>query len=172
MWRNPYGNGDTVRDHCRRAIMEPEETVIVRVDSTKGLHYWFTDRRLVSQHEGGVHELLRYQSVSKAHWMLKDLRVKWPQSKEAGIQFKRDHFDRLEIESHGRLIVLDGLDQAYHPVLHFFWWMLGRPTLRLGRRSIADWRVHEMPYVLHKIVVISVLRAGAALRLAATHSTV
>lgn len=31
------------------AMTEPEETIIVRVDSTKGQHYWFTDRRLLCQ---------------------------------------------------------------------------------------------------------------------------
>lgn len=54
------------------AMTEPEETIIVRVDSTKGQHYWFTDRRLLCQHADGIHEMLRYQSVMKAHWMFKD----------------------------------------------------------------------------------------------------
>ena len=46
--------------------MEPAETAIVRVYSTKGQHYWFTDRRLLSEHEDGIRELVRYQSVIKA----------------------------------------------------------------------------------------------------------
>ena len=54
------------------AIMKPEETAIVRVDSTKGQHYWFTDRRLLSEHDDDIRELVRYQSVIKAHWMFKD----------------------------------------------------------------------------------------------------
>src|SRR5437879_6080636 len=71
------------------AIMEPEETAIVRVDSTKGQHYWFTDRRLLSEHYG-ICELVRYQSVIKAHWMFKDFwteRAKSLQSLEAAAQF-------------------------------------------------------------------------------------
>jgi hypothetical protein len=44
------------------AVMEPEETAIVRVASTKGQHYWFTDRRLLSEHDGSICELVRYQS--------------------------------------------------------------------------------------------------------------
>ena len=53
---------------------EPEETCIVRVDSTKeGKHYWFTDRRVLCQHDDSISELLRYQSVTEAHWMFKDL---------------------------------------------------------------------------------------------------
>jgi hypothetical protein len=109
--------------------MEPEETAIVRVDSTKGQHYWFTDRRLLSEHDEGIHELVRYQSVIKAHWMFKDWnkRAKSLQSLEAGAQFKRDHFDRLEIESHDRVVVLEGLDQAYIPVLHFLRWITRTP---------------------------------------------
>src|SRR5262249_49269985 len=98
---------------------------IVRVDSTKGQHYWFTDRRLLSEHDGGICELVRYQSVIKAHWMFKDWnkRAMSLQSLEAGVQFKRDHFDRLEIESHDRVVVLEGLDQAYFPILHFLRWI-------------------------------------------------
>jgi hypothetical protein len=111
------------------AIMEPEETAIVRVDSTKGQHYWFTDRRLLSEHDEGIHELVRYQSEIKAHWMFKDWnkRPKSLQSLEAGAQFKRDHFDRLAIESHDRVVVLEGLDQAYIPVLHFLRWITRTP---------------------------------------------
>jgi hypothetical protein len=107
------------------AIMEPGETAIVRVDSTKGQHYWFTDRRSLSEHDEGICELVRYQSVIKAHWMFKDWkeRAKSLRSLEAGAQFKFDHFDRLEIESHDRVVVLEGLDQAYFPVLHFLRWI-------------------------------------------------
>jgi len=111
------------------AIMEPQETAVVRVDSTEGQHYWFTDRRLLSEHDV-VCELVRYRSVINAHWMYKDFwteRVRSLQSEEAAAQFKFDHFDRLEIESHERLVVLEGLDQAYWPVLHFFWWIARIP---------------------------------------------
>jgi hypothetical protein len=112
------------------AIMEPEETAVVRVDSTKGQYYWFTDRRLLSELDDGICELVRYQSVIKAHWMFKDFltdRAKSLQSLEAAVQFKFDHFDRLEIESHDRLVILEGLDQAYWPVLRFLWWITRSP---------------------------------------------
>ena len=62
--------------------------------------------------------------------MFKDFwteRAKSLQSLEAAAQFKFDHFDRLEIESCDRLIVLEGLDQAYSPILHFFWWIARTP---------------------------------------------
>jgi hypothetical protein len=122
------------------AIMEPEETAIVRVDSTKGQHYWFTDRRLLSEHDDGTCELVHYQSVIEAHWMFKDFwtkRVKSLQSLEAAAQFKFDHFDRLEIESYDRVVVLEGLDQAYFPILHFFWWITRAPHDR-GFRGGRD----------------------------------
>jgi hypothetical protein len=104
------------------ALMEPEETMIVRVVSTKGQRYWFSDRRLLCEYDGGIRELLRYESVIKAHWMFKDrsTRMKPPVSKEGISQFKANNFDRLEIELQDRLVVLEGLDQAYSPVLHFF----------------------------------------------------
>ena len=120
---------DPVNSERVAAIMEPEETAIVRVDSTKGQHYWFTDRRLLSENDEGILELVRYQSVIKAHWMFKDFwtRVKSLPSEEATAQFKFDNFDRLEVESHDRLVVLEGLDQAYRPVLHFLWWITRPP---------------------------------------------
>ena len=121
---------DPVNSERVAAIMEPEETAIVRVDSTKGTTYWFTDRRLLSENDEGILELVRYQSVIKAHWMFKDFwteRVKSLPSEEAATQFKLDNFDRLEVESHDRLVVLEGLDQAYRPVLHFLWWIIRTP---------------------------------------------
>jgi len=121
---------DPVNSERVAAIMEPEETAIVRVDSTKGTTYWFTDRRLLSENDEGILELVRYQSVIKAHWMFKDFwteRVKSLPSEEAATQFKLDNFDRLEVESHDRLVVLEGLDQAYRPVLHFLWWITRTP---------------------------------------------
>jgi hypothetical protein len=99
--------------------------------STKGQHYWFTGRRLLSEHDGSICELVHYQSVIKAHWLFKDIRkerAKSLQSLEAAAQFKFDHFDRLEIESHEGLVVLEGLDQAYCPVLHFLWWITRTPN--------------------------------------------
>jgi hypothetical protein len=36
---------------------------------------------------------------------------------------KRNHFDRLEIETADGLVILEGLDQAYWPALHFLWWI-------------------------------------------------
>lgn len=108
-------------------VREPEEALIVRVDSTKGQHYWFSDRRLLREDDKGIDELLRYESVTKAHWMFRDLwtdPVKLVQSAGGASQLKANNFDRLEIESHDRLVVLEGLDQAYWPVLHFFWWIM------------------------------------------------
>jgi hypothetical protein len=113
------------------AIMEPEETLIVRVVSTTGPFYWFSGRRLLYEYDGAIHELLRYESVIKAHWMFKNWqdRMELRQSKEAASQFKANYFDRLEIELQDRLVVLEGLDQAYSPILHFFWWVAKTSTL-------------------------------------------
>ena len=107
------------------AIVGPEETMIVRVVSTKGQRYWFSDRRLLCEYDGGMDELLRYESVIKVHWMFRNWKYRMGvlKSKESVSQFKAKYFDRLEIELQDRLVVLEGLDQAYSPVLHFFWWV-------------------------------------------------
>jgi hypothetical protein len=39
-------------------------------------------------------------------------------------ELKRRYYDRLEIETPGSLIVLDGLEQAYVPILTFFQWIV------------------------------------------------
>jgi len=57
--------------------------------------------------------------------------------REGSFAFKFDHFDRLEIESHDRVVVLEGLDQAYFPILHFFWWITRAPHDR-GFRGFRD----------------------------------
>ena len=90
-----------------------------------------TTGSVIDAYCAGIDELLRYESVIKAHWMFREFwtdRVKSLQSTEAASQFKAKHFDRLEIESQNSLVVLEGLDQAYSPVLHFFWWIT-RPSV-------------------------------------------
>ena len=118
---------DPVAPDTIALITEPQEAFIVRVDSTKGQHYWFSDRRLLCQHNQGIDELLRYKSVYKAHWMFRDLTDRLKSSPEAISQLKRSYFDRLEIESKDRLVILEGLGRAYWPVLHFFRW-IERPS--------------------------------------------
>ena len=79
---------------------EPDETFIVRVDSTKGGHYWFRDRRLVSEKAEGKRELLRCEAIQRAHWMFSDLthRLKSTRSLDEISTMKTDYGDRLEIE--------------------------------------------------------------------------
>ena len=90
--------------------------------------YWFSDRRVLVESNGIIKEQVRYQRLRRAHWMYKDLseRIKLAvvQSGEEGVTaMKRDHFDRIELELDRETVVLDGLDQAYWPTLHFFWWL-------------------------------------------------
>lgn len=104
---------------------EPDETFIVRVNSTKGGHYWFSDRRLVHETAGAERELLRYEAIQKAHWMFSDLtqRLKSVRSEDEISTMKTDHGDRLEIELPTGNVALEGLGQAYAPTLSFFQWV-------------------------------------------------
>ena len=111
---------DPVIPEALTLVAEPEETFIVRVDSTKGQHYWFSDRRLLRQDVQGIGELFAYEAVDNGHWMFRD-RTLW------SAELKATCFDRLEIESRDGLVVLDGLDQAYLPVLRFLRWT-ARPS--------------------------------------------
>ena len=105
---------------------ESNETLIVRVDSTKGGHYWFSDRRLLQEEAGTMIELFRYEAIQKAHWMFRDLvdRWRWVESPSEITEMKVDHFDRLELELPSRNVALEGLNQAYMPALNFFWWVI------------------------------------------------
>ena len=66
--------------------------------------------------------MLRYEAVKRAHWMFKD-GLRNPIMLSRGPSAKREHYDRLEIETHDGLIVLEGLDQAYLPTLQFLAWI-------------------------------------------------
>ena len=68
-----------------------------------------------------MRELLRYEDIQRVHWMFKDLYSR-DKLLEAD-KIKRNHFDRVEIETRNGLAVLEGLDQAYWPALHFLWWI-------------------------------------------------
>jgi hypothetical protein len=93
-------------------VLESGERLAVRVDSTRGAHYWFTDRRLLGENGSGVRDLLRYAAVLGAHWMFKDLHTD-PAKVSNLPNLKVRHFDRLEIELRDSLVVLEAFDQAH-----------------------------------------------------------
>ncbi len=107
-----------------KQMAEPNEIFIVRVDPKQGGHYWFSDRRVLCEDATGARELLRYENVRRTHWMFKDF-WKDRQLLLQGPDLKRKYHDRLEIEAPDMLVVMEGLDQAYWPTLHFFWWIIG-----------------------------------------------
>ncbi|HEY4677341.1 MAG TPA: hypothetical protein VIJ01_09275 [Candidatus Angelobacter sp.] len=102
---------------------ETGEDFIVRVDSKNGSHYWFSDRRVLREQSDGIRELLRYKAVQRVHWMFKDV-WKDPRILSETGDLKRKYYDRLEIETPEGLVVLDGLEQAYAPILSFFDWIV------------------------------------------------
>lgn len=65
--------------------------------------------------------MLRYEAVKRVHWMFKG-GLRNPMMSR-GPSAKREYYDRLEIETHDGLIVLEGLDQAYLPTLQFLGWI-------------------------------------------------
>lgn len=114
---------DPVASSIAAQAAEPGENFIVRVDSTKGGHYWFSDRRVLQEESDGIRELLRYRAAQRIHWMFKDV-FKEPRMLSQPDELKRKYYDRLEIETPGNLVVLDGLGQAYAPIFNFFQWIL------------------------------------------------
>lgn len=115
---------DPVLPPSFRLDLEPDETFIVRIDSTKGVHYWFSDRRLIEENADTTQELLRYEAIQATHWMFSDLteRLKRVRSSDEVSAMKVEHYDRLEIELPTGNVVLEGLGQAYSPVPNFFRW--------------------------------------------------
>jgi len=103
-------------------IAEDGEVFIVKVDRSKGGQLWFSDIRVLLEHEG-IHELFRYNSVRRAHWMLKNLWDRIRAEPASVDHLKTRYFDRLEIELEERTCILDGLGQSYSPILNFFRWI-------------------------------------------------
>ena len=103
--------------------MDSEEAFVVRVDSTDGLRYFLSDRRLVREQAGAMRELFRYENIQAAHWMFHDLRARLRQAPGDAEHLKHNYFDRLEIELPAEVVVMEGLSQAYSTMLNFFWWM-------------------------------------------------
>jgi len=109
-------------------ITEPDEGFIVKVSAFPDIAYWFSDRRVVVQVPHGFNELIRYSAITRAHWMFGDLRDRLTEAAERsggeGIsQIKQAHFDRIELETDGGIVVLEGLGQSYVPALKFFGWL-------------------------------------------------
>jgi hypothetical protein len=108
------------------------EVFIVQIDARVACSYWLSDRRVLQETRDGVRELFLYEAVQETHWMFHDLynRLTVLQSEDAATHMKSAHFDRLEIETAGGIVVVEGLDQAYLPTLGFLQW--------LRRNSQAD----------------------------------
>lgn len=78
---------------------------------------------MLREESDGIRELLRYKAVQRIHWMFKDV-WKDPRMLSQPGELKREYYDRLEIETPGSLVVLEGLGQAYAPILSFFDWIV------------------------------------------------
>jgi len=102
---------------------EANERFVVRVGRVKGGQFWFSDHRVLFEDQS-VHELFRYDSVRRCHWMFKNLQDRIEAEPGTGHDFKRKYGDRLEIDLGDRVCVLDGLAQAYLPIYNFFRWIL------------------------------------------------
>jgi hypothetical protein len=115
---------------------EPNENFIVRVNSRKGGQYWFTDRRALFENSDLVREVFRYDAVQDTHWMFKNLWDRLKTDPTIGSQLKAENFDRLEIEVGDRVCVLDGLNQAYTPILNFLWWIAGTRSRKNTKTAV------------------------------------
>jgi hypothetical protein len=121
------------KGHARNAVLDPiphaaitlalagDEFVIVKVEARTGNQYWFTSSRLLEQDGAEVRELIRYDEFHRAHWMFRNLHKRIA-SGEGWHRIKLANFDQIEIEADDDTITLEGLEQAYWPVLHFFQW--------------------------------------------------
>lgn len=114
---------DPIASNLAAQAAETGEEFIVRVDSKKGGHYWFSDRRVLREDSDAIRELLRYETAQRVHWMFKD-EWKDPRMLSHPGEMKRNYYDRLEIETPGNLVVLEGLEQACAPILSFFQWIV------------------------------------------------
>jgi hypothetical protein len=90
--------------------LRSEEHCVVLVRDKKQRSLWFTDRRLLRRDASNVIELFPYELVQRAHWMARENRFQLP---------KQEYFDRVVVDLDAGGVEIDGLDQAYLPVLQF-----------------------------------------------------
>lgn len=92
-----------------RALLGRDESCLVLVQA-KWQQLWFTNHRLLQEDASGVIELFAYTAVQKVHWM----------SRENPLAMSKEkYFDRLEIDTDGGGVEIDGMSQAYLPVFQF-----------------------------------------------------
>jgi hypothetical protein len=106
-------------------VLQADEVVVVKVQARTGKQYWFTSARLFEDDGTANRQLMRYSDVARAHWIFRDLskRIISAGSGQNWAAIKVANFDRIEIEAGDSVTVLEGLDQAYWPTLHFFQWI-------------------------------------------------
>ena len=90
--------------------LHPGERCVVLVQDKGQRSLWFTNHRLLKQDGENIIELFPYDQVQQVHWMAKENRFQLP---------KREYFDRLVVDLGTGEVEIDGLDQAYLPVLQF-----------------------------------------------------
>jgi hypothetical protein len=116
--------------YVRNAVLNPEpareladslfegERCIVAVEDKRQRLLYFTDRRLLIASGSNVRVLFEYAAVRHGYWMDKE---NW------AAMDKQTHFDRLQVEvNEVGLVTLEGLDQAYSPLIQFLWWLARR----------------------------------------------
>jgi hypothetical protein len=71
--------------------------------------------------------LFEFKSVRHCDWIARDLTRMVQLDVDAARDLKRSHYDRLIFSMDDeREVVIEGLGQAYSPLLKFFWFKLGR----------------------------------------------
>jgi hypothetical protein len=105
-------------------LAEAGEAFVVRVNSTKGYRYWFSDRRLLREESNATLELFRYDAIQRAQWMSRDITERRKREPEGISEMKVLHGDLVEVGLPEGDIVLEGMGQSYGPTLNFFWWLL------------------------------------------------
>ncbi len=106
--------------------LRANEYLVATVKSRFGLLYYFTNQRTVQRSDEQTVELFRYEEVRAAHWMFKDtLRriADSPNPQMHATKLKSDHYDRIVVETRSNDVVLEGLEQAYAPILQFLKWI-------------------------------------------------
>ena len=103
----------TPTEHLKAALL-PEERCIVLVRDSRQRSMWFTDRRLLRQDASQLIELFSYRAVRNAYWMAKENPFRLQKTK---------YFDQLELELDTGGLIVEGLQQAYLPILQFLQWV-------------------------------------------------
>jgi|SRR5687768_14449452 len=113
--RKGYVTNAVLAPTWRNTRVPEADTVVVEVINKESVGVPFTETGFLP----ASHPFIRYGDIQEVHWISTD-------GNEI-VRLKRTHSDRLILKlSDGGMVTLDGLGEAFHPVMRFLEWLISQ----------------------------------------------